>query len=320
MNKGDAAAYARRAAGPWRFGLGCMALTGLYGTIDTGTARATLHRALDVGISLFDTAALYGNGANEALLGDVLGGRPDVFVTTKFGLVEGNDGKLICDSGPDAIRRSVEASLRRLRRDRLDLLLQHRPDAATPDEVVAAVAADLILEGKVGAFGLSAAPSRKIDAFRPIVRVNALQNELSLAADEQRHTADAAGQAGAMFMAYAPLGRGIVTGRSLMRSLGADDYRSTMARYDPMHQDGDRRLIAAIDAVAWRHGVTRANVALAWVLNTGDHVVALPGARSPDQVGELVSSASLLLDAQDLNALGSIRTRVSSTERGRNAS
>ena len=311
MSIDDSAAFACHAAGPSRLGLGCMALTGLYGAIDRRTARATLHRALDLGISLFDTAALYGNGANEALLGDVLGRRYDVFVTTKFGLAEGQDGKLIRDSRPGAIRRSVEASLRRLRRDRLDLLLQHRPDAATPDEVVAAVAAELILEGKIGAFGLSASPCSRIEGFRSIVRVSALQNELSLVADEQRRSAGAVGQAGAMFMAYAPLGRGIVTGRSLMRSFGADDYRSTMTCYHPMHQDSDRQLIAEVDAVARRHSVTRAGVALAWVLNTGDHVVALPGARSPAQVGELLSSASLLLDEQDLTALGAIRARVS---------
>ncbi len=296
----NAAAFADHAAGPSRIGFGCMALTGTYGFIAEERARATLHRALDLGIRLFDTAALYGGGANEILLGEVLGKRENVFVTTKFGLTEGRDGKLVRDSQPTAIRRSVEASLANLRRERIDLLLQHRPDPNTPDEVVAEVALDLVREGKIAAFGLSATSMDRIDTFGSRIRISAVQNELSLASFDGLLDPKIASGAGAMFMAYAPLARGILTGRSVTRSLASDDLRSKMTRFGPKFREADARMLDMVDALARQHNATRAAVALAWTLSSGSNVVALPGARSPTHVPELLKASSLTLTAREI--------------------
>lgn len=299
--------FVEQAAGPMRIGLGCMALTGIYGAVGVERAQATLHRALDLGIRLFDTAALYGSGANETLLGKVFGRRNDVFVATKFGLIEGRDGKLIRDSRPDTIRRSVDMSLTRLGRERIDLLLQHRPDPETPDEVVAEVAAELVREGKIAAFGLSATPMERIEAFRPTVVVRAVQNELSLSSTADLSEVAVASRAGVMFMAYAPLGRGILTGRSLARGFSPDDLRSGMPQYDPRNRELDMGAVDALDVIARRHATTRAAVALAWTVGTGSGTVPLPGARSPGHVTELVKAASLAFTSQDVSELSVLR-------------
>jgi aryl-alcohol dehydrogenase-like predicted oxidoreductase len=283
-----------------------MALTGIYGEVTTERAQATLHRALDLGIRLFDTAALYSGGGNEVMLGEVLGDRPEVFIVTKFGLIEGRDGKLVRDSQPETIRRSVDASLMRLRRDQIGLLLQHRPDPGTPDEVVADVAADLIREGKIGAFGLSASSVGRIETFRPSVAVSAIQNELSLVASKDISLPADADRAGAMYMAYAPLGRGILTGRSVDRDFAQHDLRAGMAQFDADRREADIRSLDTIDAVARRHGTTRAAIALAWVLHTAENVVAIPGARSPDHVTEVIETVNLRLTSQDVGELNGI--------------
>jgi aryl-alcohol dehydrogenase-like predicted oxidoreductase len=301
--------FVERAAGPMRIGLGCMALTGIYGAVGVEQARATLHQALDIGVRLFDTAALYAGGSNETLLGKVFGRRDDVFVATKFGLIEGRDGKLVRDSRPDTIRHSVEMSLARLRRERIDLLLQHRPDPETPDEVVAEVAAELIREGKIAAFGLSATPMDRIEIFRPTVVVRAVQNELSLSSTADPAQAAVASRAGVMFMAYAPLGRGILTGRSLARGFAPDDLRLAMPQYDPQNRETDVGVVDAVDAIARRHGTTRAAVALAWTLGTANSTVPLPGARSPGHVFELLKAASLVFTSQDVSELRVLQDR-----------
>lgn len=301
--------FVEQAAGPTRIGLGCMALTGVYGTVDAERAQATLHRAFDLGIRLFDTAALYGSGSNEALLGKVFGRRDDVFVSTKFGLVEGRDGKLIRDSRPDTIRRSVDLSLTRLRRERIDLLLQHRPDPETPDEEVAEVAAELVCEGKIAAFGLSATPMERIKVFQPTVVIRAVQNELSLSSTADLSEVAVASRAGVMFMAYAPLGRGILTGRSIARGFAPDDLRSGMPQYDPRNRELDTGIVDALDVIARRHATTRAAVALAWTLGTASGTVPVPGARSPDHVTELLKAVSLAFTTQDVSELNVLRDR-----------
>lgn len=294
-----------------RIGLGCMALTGIYGAVGIEHAQATLHQALDLGIRLFDTAALYGGGSNETLLGKVFGDRDDVFVATKFGLIEGRDGKLLRDSRPDAMRRSVDMSLMRLRRERIDLLLQHRPDPETPDEIVAEIAAALVREGKIAAFGLSATPIERIEIFRPTIVVRAVQNELSLSSSADPLEPAVASRAGAMFMAYAPLGRGILTGRSLARGFAPGDLRSGMPQYDPQNRENDMGVVDALDIIARRHAVTRAAVALAWTLGTANSTVPLPGARSPSHVSELLKAASLTFTSQEISELSGLQDRRS---------
>lgn len=267
-------------AGERRIGLGCMALTGIYGAVGREQAVATLSAALDNGVTLFDTAPLYGNGANEVLLGDVLVGRPDATIVTKFGLYADSEGGLYRDSRPETIRQSVDASLRRLKRDRIDLLLQHRIDPETPDDDVQACIEELVSAGKVGEFGISNVSADQI-AGRPIARTfGAVQNELSLVTGQKIEEVAAAMGRGACFMAFSPLGRGILTGSKPSQP---DDLRTSMLAFAQRSNsgcplgDGPNVEIDAGEFVSARR-------ALAWVLAQGANVVALPGCRSPSQV------------------------------------
>lgn len=270
-------------AGERRIGLGCMALTGTYGALGRQQAVATLAAALNNGVTLFDTAPLYGNGANETLLGDVLGGRPETTIVTKFGLYADAGGSLYRDSRPETIRQSVEASLRRLKRDRIDLLLQHRTDPETPDDEVQTCIQDLIANGKVGEFGISSVSADEI-AGRPIApTLGAVQNELSMVTGEKIAEVAATMARGACFMAYSPLGRGILTSS---RPSQPDDVRTSMSAFT---QHAKSRLFQDGGSVTGSRAVGGVSVrrALAWVLDQGSNVVAIPGCRSPSHVSEI---------------------------------
>lgn len=277
-----------------------MALTGIYGAIDPGVAMATIHRALDAGVHLFDTAALYGAGANEELLGRALGGREDVTIVTKVGLAAAGD-RLVRDSAPAAVRASVDASLRRLRRERIDLLLQHRPDPAVPDAELAGTVRRLIDEGKVAAFGLSGTPTSRIAAFAGVAPVSAVQNELSVVERENVPDVAAAGRAGAMLMAHSPLGRGLATRRAGDPDPG--DLRSGMAGFRDGGRDRDAALLRAVGSIAASHAVPNAAVALAWTLRLGANVVPIPGARSPAHVDQFKAASLVALTPEEVEAL-----------------
>lgn len=267
-------------AGERRIGLGCMALTGIYGAVSREQAVATLAAALDNGVTLFDTAPLYGNGANETLLGDVLCDLPNAAIVTKFGLYADAGGKLYRDSRPETIKKSVEASLTRLRRDRIDLLLQHRADPETSDDDVQACIEDLISAGKVGEFGISGVSADQITR-RPTTRAfGAVQNELSLVTGQKIEEVAAAMARGACFMAFSPLGRGVLTGS---KSGQPDDLRTSMAAFaqcstsERPHDGGSGADMGAEVEASVRRS-------LAWVLAQGANVVAIPGCRSPGHV------------------------------------
>jgi aryl-alcohol dehydrogenase-like predicted oxidoreductase len=289
---------AASAAGPARIGLGCMALTGIYGAIDGDVAQATIHAALDLGIQIFDTAALYADGTNEELLGRTIGDRDDVFVVTKFGLFAGGNGTLVRDSSTAAMRASVDASLQRLRKERIDLLLQHRPDPRTDDAVVAGVATDLMREGKIAAFGLSGSAPERAEEFGRTIPVAAMQNELSLANPERQNEPAILDQAGAMFMAYAPLGRGLLTGRS-RNVLVPGDLRERMPQFQDDAEKANLERLAVVDEIAAKHATSRTAVALAWTLHVGNNVVPIPGARSPEQVRTAIMAADLALTSDE---------------------
>lgn len=305
-SNGRGANVAACAAGSTRIGLGCMALTGTYGAVELDVAQATIHTALDLGVRLFDTAALYADGANEDLLGRTIGHRKDVFVVTKFGLSKSIDGTLVRDSSPAAMRASVDASLRRLRRNQVDLLLQHRPDPHTNGELVAEVAADLIREGKIAAFGLSGSTTIHLKEFKRIVPVVAIQNELSLVSLERREEVAVLDQAGAMFMAYAPLGRGLLTGR-LGQISTVDDLRAGMPQFQSVAGNTNLDRLKAVDQVAGHRATSRAAIALAWALQVGANVVPIPGARSPDQIKTAIVAAELILSRDELQFLSAGR-------------
>lgn len=278
-----AGSLAIRIAGEHRLGLGCMALTGIYGDISREDAIGVLHEALDCGVTLFDTAALYGDGANEELLGNTIGEMREVSIVTKFGLHAASDGKLYRDSSPDAIRRSVDASLRRLKRDRLDFVLQHRSDPLVPFEEVLSTVAELKAEGKVGDFGVSNVAIDEIARCAKMGEVVIFQNELSLVTGAKADEVAAVEGAKAVFMAFAPLGRGLVTG-SVPAEEG--DYRRTMPCFRSPPATWLDKVGNAVTSRIANYGID-ARSAIDWVLDQSPAVVAIPGCKSRRQVRDV---------------------------------
>ncbi len=301
LAKGDTAArYACELTGDRRIGLGCIGLTGIYGPVSKERAIDTLYAALDEGLTLFDTAALYASGANEELIGSVLGQRPEVAIVTKFGLYVNSDGALVRDSSPRTIRASVEASLRRLRRERIDLLLQHRSDPSISDDLVAETVAALASEGKVAAFGLSGTDAARVSSWSRIPNIRAVQNELSLANPLRSHEPEIMLSVGAVFIAFAPLGRGLLTKSSPGRD---GDLRAGMAGFAETVSGAYLRIIDVVSDVAARHETCKAAVALAWLLAKSPNIIAIPGCRSRAQVCETASGSKLTLSDAELAEL-----------------
>jgi aryl-alcohol dehydrogenase-like predicted oxidoreductase len=284
-------------------GLGCVGMSELYGPREPEESVATIHRALEMGLRLFDTSDVYGVGHNETFLGAALAGRrDDAIIATKFGAVRNPDGKGYTTNGrPDHVAAACEASLRRLGTDRLDLYYQHRMDPATPIEETVGAMAALVAAGKVRFIGLSecsAATLRRAHAVHP---VSAVQVEYSLFA---RGPEDAllptCRELGVGLVAYSPLGRGILTGAIHDREgLAADDYRRVDPRYDEAHLAANLRLVATLADVAHRRGCTSGQLALAWLLATGPDVVPIPGTTRRVHLEEDLAAAAIELSAED---------------------
>lgn len=308
-------ALPHRSIGPFTVGsiaLGCMGLSHGYGhRPDEADARALLHAALDAGVTLFDTAALYGFGANEALIGPVLAPhRARITLASKGGLagVRGDDGVLrrVMDGRPEAIRRNCEDSLKRLGTDVIDLYYLHRWDRRVPIEESVGAMARLKDEGKIRALGLSevgADTLRRAHREHPIA---ALQSEYSLwSRNAELGTLAACRELGVAYVAFSALGRGFLTGAlSSVDGLEEGDLRAHMPRFAPEIFARNHRLLAPLQLVAERLGCTRAQLALAWLLHQGEHVIALPGTTSAAHLRENLGGAALALDPITLGELG----------------
>lgn len=312
MTLQDDAVQRASVAGRYRIGIGCMALTGLYGRIVASDARDVLAKAISLGFRLFDTAPLYANGQNEALIGDVIGSTEGTTVATKFGLAETKDGKLMRDSRPESIRASVEASLARLRRERIDILIQHRPDPAVNDQEVAGAVQDLIDSGKVAAFGLS---GTSIDRVKPITDrccVSVVQNELSVLSDPDTWSApQKIGDMGAFFMAYAPIARGLLSPNSAKTKRDAEDYRSQIEAFNNPDQSVSEILRTCLKDIASAHGVSVTALVLAWIKTRGANVIPIPGPRSPEHLSDLVDAANLEVDTAHISTIEEIASSLS---------
>ena len=293
-------------------GLGCMGMSAFYGGSDEAQSIAVIHRALDLGVTLFDTAEMYGPHTNEVLLGKALKGRRDqAFIATKFGINRQADGSAVVDGSPANVRRAVEGSLSRLGVDHIDLYYQHRMDPDTPIEETVGAMGELVKEGKVRFLGLSeAAPAtlRRGHAEHPIT---ALQTEYSLwSRDPEDEILATVRELGIGFVPYSPLGRGFLSGdiRSI-DDLAPDDYRRTNPRFMGDNFQKNLDLVAAVAAIAADKGVTAAQLALAWVLAQGDDLVPIPGTRRIATLEQNVAAADIALTPEDLARIDAVFPR-----------
>jgi aryl-alcohol dehydrogenase-like predicted oxidoreductase len=294
-------------------GLGCMGMSEFYGPSEEATSIAVIHRALELGTNFFDTADAYGVGANETLLGRALRDRRDkAIIATKFGYVREADGRFVGINGrPDYVRQACDASLRRLGVKVIDLYYQHRVDLETPIEDTVGAMADLVKAGKVRYLGLSEASPATIRRAHGIHPIAALQTELSLwSRDPEHELLPLCEELGITFVAYSPLGRGFLTGAiKRFEDLAADDWRRNNPRFMGGNFEKNLELVRALEAMAARKRCTAAQLALAWVLSRGKHVVAIPGTRSLTRLAENAAAATMTLSPAELAELDTIAPR-----------
>ena len=297
-----------------QLGLGIMGMSAAYtgANADDAESVRTIHRALDLGLTLIDTAEAYGPYRNEELVGRAIAGRRDqVVLATKFGLINrrGDSEERGLDSRPDNIRFAVDGSLRRLGTDHIDLYYQHRVDRATPIEDTIGAMAELVQAGKVRHIGMSEASPATIRRAYAVHPVTALQTEYSLwTRDPEAEILPLVRELGIGFVAYSPLGRGFLTGqiRSLDQ-LDADDFRRGNPRFAQDNLDQNLRIVAEVEAVAAEAGATAAQVALAWLLAQGDDIVPIPGTRRVARLEENIAATELTLSPDQLARLSAIR-------------
>ncbi len=287
-------------------GLGCMGMSQSYGVPDDRESVATLHRALELGVTLFDTAEAYGPFTNEVLLGSALEGRRDqVVLATKFGFrIEGNQ-LTGTDSRPAHIREVVEASLRRLRTDRIDLLYQHRVDPAVPIEDVVGAMADLVREGKVQFLGLSEAGEATIRRAHAVHPISVLQSEYSLwERNLEGEILPLLRELGIGLVAFSPLGRGFLTGTARRaEDYPEGDYRRGDPRFQGANFDANMRAASVVQELARRRAATPSQVALAWLLHKGEDIVPIPGTKRRRYLEENVAAGGLTLSPEEAGEL-----------------
>jgi len=291
-------------------GLGCMGMSFAYGRPEERDEResiATIHRAIDLGVTFFDTAEAYGPHTNEELLARALAGRRDrVVIATKFGFTFDGKGAIAgTDSRPAHIREVVEASLRRLRTDHIDLLYQHRVDRNVPIEDVVGAMAMLVREGKVRHLGLSEAGERTLRRAHAVHPIAALQSEYSLwERNLEPQIIPVLRELGIGLVPFAPLGRGFLTGAvKRAEDYPEGDYRRGDPRYQGENFDANVRAAGAVRDVAAKRGAKPGQVAIAWLLAKGPDVVPIPGSKSRTHLEENAGAADVLLSAQELAAL-----------------
>ncbi|WP_424466591.1 aldo/keto reductase [Pseudoclavibacter helvolus] len=295
-----------------RIGLGAMTMAGTYtseGALDHSESIATIHRALDLGVTHIDTAEIYGPFLSEEIVGEALKGRRDqVKIATKFGLYSHANQRPGVDSSPENIRAAVEGSLRRLGTDHIDLYYQHRVDRNTPIEDTAGAIAELVAEGKVLHFGLSEASPETIRRAHAVHPVSALQTEYSLwTRDVEAEILPLLRELGIGFIPYSPLGHGLLTGQiRSVADFAEDDWRKTNPRFTGENFQRNLRIVDEVRAIGEEIGATPAQTALAWILTRGDDIAPIPGTRRVSRVEENTAADAVVLTESQIARLDAL--------------
>lgn len=294
-------------------GLGCMGMTDFYTTgTDTQEAIATLHRALELGVTLLDTADMYGPHTNEALIGKAIAGkREQVFLASKFGFVRdpANPATRGVNGRPEYIREAIDGTLKRLGVDTLDLYYQHRIDPQVAIEESVGAMAELVKQGKVRYLGLSEVSVASLERAHKVHPISALQSEYSLWSRDQEDNGCLAAcqRLGIAFVPYSPLGRGFLTGAlKSPEDFAADDYRRSNPRFQADNFAKNLQLVDQVKQLAADKGVTAGQLALAWVVAQGDHLIPIPGTKQRHYLEENIAALDISLSANELDALQTI--------------
>jgi aryl-alcohol dehydrogenase-like predicted oxidoreductase len=297
-------------------GIGCMTMAKgniTYGdAADEGESVRTIHRAIDMGVTFFDTAEIYGPFANEELVGAAIKGKRDgLVIATKFGFKIVDGAGVGVDSSPANVRSAAEGSLKRLGIECIDLYYQHRVDPAVPIEETVGALAELVQEGKIAHIGLSEAGAETIRRAAAVHPITALQSEYSLwERDIEEDILPTCRALGIGFVPYSPLGRGFLTGSIKSREdLPEDDWRRISPRFSDEHFAANLRIVDAVGAVADRHGVSKAQIALAWLLAQGEDVTPIPGVKRLATMEDSIAAAELTLSADDVAELAAAAPR-----------
>lgn len=290
-----------------RIGLGCMGMSEFYGSYDEAESIKTLHKAIDLGVNFFDTADMYASGANEKLIGAAFKGRwSDVVLATKFGVMRGPNGEWLGLNGqPEYIKKACDQSLHNLQTEVIDLYYMHRQAPDVEIETIVGAMSELVQEGKIKHIGLSEVNAETIRRAHKVHPIAAIQSEYSLWSREpEQEVFEVCKELGITFVSYSPLGRGFLTGTIKSRAdFEAGDFRLSNPRFTEEAIQENNKFVEVIDLMAKNKGVTKAQIALAWILSQNDKITAIPGTRRINRLEENLGAYGVELSTSDISII-----------------